>query len=140
MIDWSDMAQQVPLVDYLNLSDPPHLEAHACASCSALYFDRRNACARCGRTTFHRKSLSNRGRIRAYTVVYRAAPSVAVPYTSVVVDLDDGAVAKANLLDVTDPDDITAGLPVSFTTFVAGIDDDGVEAIGFGYRAREAAI
>lgn len=139
MSDWSGMAQQIPLVGYLNLSDPPHLEAHACTSCSAVYLDRRNACARCGRATFRRKSLSNRGRIRAYTVVYRAAPSVSVPYTSVVVDLEGGAVVKANLLDVADPDGITAGLAVSFTTFVAGIDDDGVEAMGFGYRVREVA-
>jgi uncharacterized protein len=36
---------QMPVVDYLVLGDEPHLEANACTSCGALFFDRRNACA-----------------------------------------------------------------------------------------------
>lgn len=131
------MAQQIPIVDYLVLDDAAHLEAHACADCSALYFDRRNACARCGGTDFGRKALSNDGWVRAFTIVHRAAPSVPAPYTSVVVDLEGGGVVKANLLDVTDPTEITPRLPVRLDTFVAGTDDDGVEAIGFGYRKRK---
>lgn len=133
------MAQQIPVVDYLVLTEPPHLEAHECVSCAALYFDRRNACARCGRVEFGRRTLSNDGRVRAFTVVHRAAPSVPAPYTSVVVDLDGGGAVKANLLDVTAPDEITPGLPVTLDTFVAGVDDDGVEAVGFGFRRREVA-
>jgi uncharacterized OB-fold protein len=131
------MPQQIPLVDYLVLSDPPHLEGQACVSCGALYLDRRNACAHCGGTDFSRKPLSNDGRVRAFTIVHRAAPSVPAPHTSVVVDLDGGGVVKANLLDTTDPDAITPGMPVSLATFVAGVDDDGVEAVAFGYRKRE---
>lgn len=131
------MAQQIPVVDYLVLDDPAHLEAHECASCSALYFDRRNACAKCGGTEFGQRALSNDGWVRAFTIVHRAAPSVPAPYTSVVVDLDGGGVVKANLLDVTDPDEITPRLPVTLDTFVAGTDDDGVEAVGFGYRKRK---
>ncbi|HWD05848.1 MAG TPA: OB-fold domain-containing protein [Kribbella sp.] len=131
------MAQQIPIVDYLVLGDPAHLEAHQCTSCSALYFDRRNACAKCGGTEFGRRALSNDGQVRAFTIVHRAAPSVPAPYTSVVVDLDGGGTVKANLLDTTDPDGITPGLPVTLDTFVAGTDDDGVEAIGFGYRKRK---
>lgn len=131
------MAQQIPIVDYLVLDDPAHLQAHRCTSCSALYFDRRNACAKCGGTGFDRKALSNDGKVRAFTIVHRAAPSVPAPYTSAVVDLDGGGVVKANLLDITDPDRITPGLPVTLDTFVAGTDYDGVEAIGFGYRERK---
>lgn len=131
------MAQQIPIVDYLALTDPPHLEAHECGTCSALYFDHRNACARCGGVEFGRKALSNEGTVRAFTIVHRAAPSVPTPYTSVVVELAGGGVVKANLLDVTDPAEITPRLPVSLDTFVAGVDDDGVEAIGFGYRVRK---
>lgn len=131
------MPQQIPIVDYLVLSDPPHLEANECVACSAIYFDRRNACARCGRTDFTRKPLSNTGQVRAFTVVHRAAPSVPTPYTSVIVDLDGGGVVKANLLDSTDPQQISPRLPVELDTFVAGVDDDGVEAVGFGYRKRK---
>lgn len=133
------MPQQIPIVDYLVLSDAPHLEAHACTGCDALYFDRRNACARCGGTGFDRKALSNSGRVRAYTIVHRAAPSVPAPYTSVVVDLDGGGVVKANLLDVTEPEAIEPNLSVRLDTFVVGVDDDGVEAVAFGYRRQEAA-
>lgn len=131
------MPDQIPIVDYLVLDEPAHLEARACESCAALYFDRRNACARCGRTQFSRKPLSNDGRVRAFTIIHRAAPSVPAPYTSVVVDLDGGGSVKANLIDETDLSAVTPGLPVSLETFVAGVDDDGIEAIGFGYRKRE---
>lgn len=131
------MPQQIPIVDYLVLSDPPHLEAHACTNCDALYFDRRNACARCGSTDFGRKALSNSGRLLAYTIVHRAAPSVPAPYTSVVVELDGGGVVKANLLDITDPQAIDPNMPVRLDTYVAGVDDDGVEAVAFGYRKTE---
>ena len=133
------MAERIPVVDYLVLTEPPHLEAHECTSCHATYLDRRNACARCGRTEFGHRTLSTDGRVRAFTIVHRASPSVPVPYTSVVVDLDGGGVVKANLLDVTDADEITPGMPVTLDTFVAGVDDDGVEAVGFGFRRREAA-
>lgn len=132
------MPQQIPVVDYLVLSEPPHLEAHTCTACDALYFDRRNACARCGGTDFGKKALSNSGRLRAYTIVHRAAPSVPAPYTSVVVDLDGGGAVKANLLDTTEPEAIEPNLPVELATYVAGVDDDGVEAVAFGYRRQEA--
>ncbi|KOS58234.1 Zn-ribbon domain-containing OB-fold protein [Rhodococcus rhodochrous] len=126
------MPGQIPVVDYLVLGDPPHLRAHTCIGCGALFFDRRNACAHCGAEEFTSKALANDGRLRAYTQVHRAAPSVPVPYISAIIDLDGGGVVKANLLDA-DLDDITPGLAVRLTTFAAGVDDDGTEAIAFGY-------
>jgi uncharacterized OB-fold protein len=80
------------------------------------------------------KDLSNEGTIRAYTIVHRAAPSVGAPYTSVIVNLDGGGVVKANLLGASEPSQIVPGTRVSLTTFVAGSDGDGNEAIAFGYR------
>ena len=124
------------MVDYLVL-DPgdEHLEANACEDCGALYFDRRNACARCGKTTFGRKRLANEGSLRAFTIVHRAAPGVPTPYVSAVVDLEGGGVVKANLVGVEpDPDTIKLGMPVRMTTFSAGTDDDGNEAVAFGYE------
>jgi uncharacterized protein len=130
------MTNQIPIVDYLVLGDSPHLRAHGCDACDALYFDRRNACARCSGRAFTSRELSNSGQVRAFTVVHRAAPSIPTPYTSVVVDLDGGGSVKANLLDTTDPAEITPDLRVALTTFVVGTDDDGTEAVGFGYRRR----
>lgn len=127
---------QIPVVDYLVLGDTPHLQAKVCTRCEAKYFDRRNACARCGAAEFTVKALPNTGRLRAYTQVYRAAGSVPVPFISAVVELDDGAVVKANLRGA-ELDDIVAGLPVRLTTFVAGVDDDGTEAVAFGYEVNK---
>ncbi|MDT3445637.1 MULTISPECIES: Zn-ribbon domain-containing OB-fold protein [unclassified Pseudofrankia] len=126
------MPRQIPVVEYLALGDDPHLTSHACRSCGALYFDRRNACAKCFATDFDTTHLANRGRVRAFTIVGR----IKRPFVSVVVDLEGGGVVKANLLGVDDPDAITPGMPVELATFVAGTDDEGTEAIAFGYRPR----
>jgi uncharacterized OB-fold protein len=126
------MTRTVPAVDYLVLGDDPHLVAQECGSCGALYFDRRNACAKCSKTTFTRRALSNEGVVRAYTIVQRGAKSG--PFTSVVVDLDGGGVVKANLVGVTDPDRIRPRTKVRLVTFDAGTDDEGTVAVAFGYE------
>jgi uncharacterized protein len=130
------MTGQLPYVGYLELGDEPHLVAQECQSCHALYLDRRNACARCGRQEFAARRLAADGALRAFTIVHRATPDVKVPYISAIVDLDGGGVVKANLVGVEpDPGQIRLGLRVRLTTFPVGTDSEGVEAIGFGYRA-----
>jgi len=128
--------KQIPIVDYLELADEgPHLVAKECAGCGATYLDRRNACGKCGKTEFGEKRLANQGRLRTFTIVHRAAPGVPTPYVSCVVDLDGGGVVKANLIDVeADPANVELGMAVELATFVAGTDDDGTEAVAFGYR------
>lgn len=130
------MGKRVPLVDYLELADEgAFLVAKECEACGALYFDRRNACAKCGRTMFGERRLANRGTLRTFTIVLRAAPGVPTPYVSCVVDLDGGGVVKANLVDFEpDPSRIELGMPVEITTFTVGTDDEGSEAVAFGFR------
>jgi uncharacterized OB-fold protein len=126
---------RIPVVDYLVLGDAPHLEANACSGCSALYFDRRNACAQCGRTDFERRPLASTGVVRSFTIVHRAAPGVPVPYVSSVVELDGGGVVKANLVEVDpDPAKVELGMRVALTTFVCGTDEEGTDAVAFGFR------
>ena len=129
------VAKRIPMVDYLDLDgDEPRLVAHACADCGALYFDRRNACARCGGTTFARKPLGTTGTVRTFTIVKRAAPGVPTPYISAVVDLDGGGVVKANLRNLdAEPDQVPRDLAVKLDTFTAATDDEGTEAIAFGF-------
>jgi uncharacterized protein len=128
------MANRVPFVDYLVLGDD-HLCAKECSSCGALFLDRRNACAQCGKGDFRPRRLSNTGRLRAYTIVHRAAPDVKTPYVSVIVDLTGGGTVKANLVDVDpSPTNVHPAMLVQLTTFVIGTDPDGAESIGFGYR------
>jgi uncharacterized protein len=129
------MAAQVPYVGYLSLGGDPHLVANECASCGALFFDRRNACANCGAREFGTRRLGDEGVVRAFTIVHRATPDVKVPYVSAIVDLDGGGVVKANIVDVDPvPDQVTLGMRVALTTFGVGTDSEGTEAVSFGYR------
>jgi len=128
------MAKQIPLVDYLVLGDHPHLVAHECTSCGARYFDRRNACASCGRTEFSPVEIPTEGEVRAFTIVTFAAPGVPVPYVAALVDCG-GTSVRANLINVApDPEHVTLGMKVKLATEAIGSDSAGTEAIGFGFE------
>ncbi len=128
------MAKQIPLVDYLVLGDDPHLVASECTACGARFFDRRNACASCSGTDFRSVDVSTTGEVRAFTIVTFAAPGVPVPFVASVVDCD-GTSVRSNLVNV-EPDDqhVTLGMKVKLTTFPIGTDDEGTEAVGFGFE------
>jgi uncharacterized OB-fold protein len=132
------MAKQIPLVDYLVLGDHPHLVAHQCTSCGARFFDRRNACASCGLTDFALVDIPTDGEVRAFTIVAFAAPGIPVPYVAAMVDCG-GTSVRANLINVpADPDHLSLGMSVRLATEVIGTDDEGTEAIGFGFEPKEA--
>ena len=131
------MATQIPLVDYLVLGDHPHLVAHECTSCGARYFDRRNACASCGRTEFATVTLPTEGEVRAFTIVAFAAPGIPTPFVAAMVDCG-GTSVRANLINVpADPEHVSLGMQVRLATEVVGTDDEGTEAIGFGFEPKE---
>jgi uncharacterized OB-fold protein len=128
------MAEQVPLVDYLVLGDTPHLVANECTACGARFFDRRNACACCGKTEFTKADIAANGEVRAFTIVTFAAPGVPVPYVAALIDCD-GTSVRANLVNVDpDPEHVTLGMKVRLATHSIGTDDNGTEAIGFGFE------
>jgi uncharacterized OB-fold protein len=128
------MAEQVPLVDYLVLGDEPHLEANECTSCGARFFDRRNACAGCFGTEFKKVPVATTGEVRAFTIVSMAAPGIPVPFVAAVVDCD-GTSVSANVVNTEpDPDHVQLGMKVRLATFPIGTDDNGTEAIGFGFE------
>jgi uncharacterized protein len=125
---------QVPLVDYLVLGDQPHLVANQCTSCGARFFDRRNACASCFGTSFEKVDIATEGEVRAFTIVTLAAPGVPVPFVAAVVDCD-GTSTRANLINVDpDPATVSLGMKVRLATYSLGTDDNGTEAIGFGFE------
>jgi uncharacterized OB-fold protein len=130
------MGKQIAIVDYLVLDDgQAHLEAWEAVDSGALYFDRRNADAKGGGTEFRRRRLGSTGKVRSFTIVHRAVPGVPTPYVSAIVDLDGGGVVKTNLLKIApEPEAVQLGMPVRLTTFVAGTDDDGTEAIAFAFE------
>ena len=130
------MGKQIPVVDYLALDDgAPHLIAWEAVGSGALYFDRRNADAKAGGTEFKRRKLATTGKVRSFTIVHRGVPGIPVPYVSALVDLDGGGTVKANLTNTPpDPEHVKLGMAVKMTTFPAGTDDDGTEAIAFAFE------
>lgn len=127
------MAAQIPLVEYLVLGEHPHLVAHECTSCGARYFDRRNACANCSGTEFSPVDIATDGEVRAFTIVTFAAPGVQVPFVSAIVDCD-GTSVRGNIIDTEpDPDHVSLGMKVELRTYSLGTDDNGTEAIAFGF-------
>jgi len=128
------MTAQVPIVDYLVLGDSPHLRARECTQCGARYFDRRNACAACFGTEFRDCEVAREGTVRAFTIVSMAAPGIPVPFVSAIVDCA-GTSVRANVINTPpDPEHVALGMNVRLATYSLGKDDDGVEAIGFGFE------
>ena len=128
------MAGQIPLVDYLELGDPPKLVAHECTTCGAHYFDRRNACASCFATEFKDVDVPSEGELRAYTIVAFAAPGVPVPFVAGLIDCG-GTSVRANVINCEpDPEHVKLGMKVRLATYVVGTDDEGTEAVGFGFE------
>lgn len=125
---------QVPLVDYLVLGDHPHLVANQCTACGARFFDRRNACASCSGTSFDKAAIATEGEVRAFTIVTLAAPGVPVPFVAAVVDCG-GTSVRGNIINTEpDPEHVTLGMKVRLATYSLGADDQGTEAIGFGFE------
>jgi len=124
----------IPIVSYLRLEPTPHLVANECESCGARFFDRRNACASCFKTAFRHVDISTDGIVRSFTIVAMAAPGVPVPFVAAIVDCG-GTSVRGNIIntDVT-PDKVSLGMKVRLATYSLGTDDDGVEAIGFGFE------
>ncbi len=128
------MSGTIPLVDYLALDPEPHLVASECTNCKARFFDRRNACANCGRTDFEKVAVPTNGEVRAFTIVSFAAPGIPVPFVAAVVDCE-GTSVRANLINVEpDADHVDLGMKVRLATYPMGTDDEGTEAISFGFE------
>jgi uncharacterized OB-fold protein len=131
------MGQQVPLVDYLVLGDRPHLVARQCDGCGARFFDRRNACASCAKTEFSEVEIATEGELRTFTIVAYAAPGVPVPFVAGVIDCD-GTSVRGNVINVAaDPEHVHTGMKVRLATYAMGTDEEGTEAVGFGFEPVE---
>ena len=125
---------QIPLVDYLILGDKPHLVANECTHCGARFFDRRNACAACFETEFKKVDIQTDGILRSFTIVTFAAPGVPVPFVAGIIDCG-GTSVRANVINVeASPEKVTLGMKVRLATYSLGADDNGAEAIGFGFE------
>jgi uncharacterized OB-fold protein len=128
------MSKKIPLVDYLVLGNDPHLVAHECKTCGARYFDRRNACASCESDEFRTVAVPTTGEVRAFTIVSLAAPGVKTPFVAAVIDCD-GTSVRGNIINTEpDPEHVSLGMKVRLATYPIGADDDGTEAVAFGFE------
>ena len=121
-------------MDYLVLDPTPHLVAKECTQCGARYFDRRNACASCFGDEFKQVTIGSEGELRSFTIVAYAAPGVDVPFVAGVVDCG-GTSVRGNVINVEpDPEHVKLGMPVKLATYSMGTDDNGTEAVAFGFE------
>lgn len=131
------VAARMPLVNYLALEPEPHLVAQQCAACGAPYFDRRVACAQCFGQEFRSVAVATTGEVVSFTIVAFAAPGVEVPYVAALIDCDGVRVA-GNIMDTPpDPEHVRLGMKVRLTTYSLGFDEQGTEAVGFGFAPAE---
>jgi uncharacterized OB-fold protein len=128
------MPSQIPLVNYLELTPTPRLVANECTNCGARFFDRRNACASCFSVDFQKVAIAPDGEVTAFTIVAFGPPGVPTPFVAAVVKCD-GTSVEANIINCPpDPENVTLGMKVRFTTYPIGVDSEGVEAVGFAYE------
>jgi len=130
-----EVPNHLPIVDYLVLGDDPHLVANECTDCGARYFDRRNACAKCGEAEFVSVRVADEAVLRSFSIVHRAAPGIPVPYVSAIVQTDDGTSVRANVVGLDDPMKAELGMRLRLTTYGCGTDNNGTECVAFGYAA-----
>jgi len=107
----------------------------ACENCGALSFRAPIQCGRCYTAgPFAPKDLATTGSLRAFSVVKRGA--MGNGFISAIVDFDGGGNAKANLLngDLDNFENNKLGAPVRLVTYTVDTDDEGNEAVAFGFE------
>ena len=132
------MTKVVPLVDYLVLEPEPHLLANECTTCGARLFGRRNVCPCCTGNEFMAVAIESTGHLVTFSIVHHAAPAVPVPFVAGIVDCGGTRVATNILTTDPDPDHVAVGMKVRLATYSLGLDEEGTEAIGFGFEPVDA--
>jgi uncharacterized OB-fold protein len=78
------------------------LRAQRCTSCGHLRYPPRPTCPQCGSTDVEWQKLSGRGKVFTYAISHQAihpALEGRVPFTTLVVELDEGIRMTSNLIE-----------------------------------------
>lgn len=113
------MSQGIPLPRPSELSRPHWdgcregvLRYQRCRDCGAAVFIPQPVCTGCFGDGLEWATSSGRGTVYSHTVVHRPQqPAFAVPYTVVIVELEEGWYMLSNLLEC-EPGELRIGLPV----------------------------
>lgn len=92
------------------------LRGRRCVECRRLWLEEAQACPACGSPGGESVELKGTGRLLSWTTI-RVAPAryaAEAPYVVGLVALDEGLRLTARL--AADPEGLTAGLPVAFTS------------------------
>jgi uncharacterized OB-fold protein len=134
----------LPVVEYLKIPEAgdPYLEGNKCGACGAVFLGSRDVCSKCGaRDQMQTVRLANKGKLYSYSIVHRSFPGIDVPYISAVVDLEDGAAVKGNLIGIEpDPAKIKFDMPVEvvFADALGRKDREGNSYLSFFFKPRAA--
>jgi uncharacterized OB-fold protein len=72
--------------------------------------------------------------LKSFTIVAFAAPGVPVPFVAGIIDCG-GTSVRGNVVNTEPtPEKVTLGMKLRLTTFGIGTDEEGTEAIGFGFE------
>ena len=140
MSEQAEVTGPLPVVDWLKLpeGDDPYLEGHKCEACGAVYLGERIVCSKCGvRDQISPTKLSNKGKLYAYSIVFRSFPGIEVPYISAIVDLEGGGTVKGNLIGI-DPDpekiEFDMAVDVVYKAALGRKDNDGNSYISYFFQ------
>jgi uncharacterized OB-fold protein len=99
------------------------LRIQRCAACGVLRHPPRPMCPACNSLDWDFRKASGRGTVYSYVVYHhQPATGLEVPYTVLVVELEEGVRVVGNLVQA-DPKEVSVGMPVE-VVFVADPGDD----------------
>lgn len=117
------------------------IEGFRCGACGAVIPVKTMACRACAdRVPPEAYRSPETGVLYTWSVVHRSYPGVAVPFVSVIVDMDGGLSFKGTLKHVV-PEMLKQGMRVRLVFDDAGgaVDADGNPYVGFHFVAGDAA-
>lgn len=119
----------------IGIDGQPWIEAFRCEACGAVTDSRTMACRACAsRIPPSPFRVGQSGKLWSWSVVHRSYPGIAVPFVSVIVDMDDGLTLKGTLRDVASAG-LLPGLPVRLEFDDAGgaHNNEGAPYVGFHF-------
>jgi uncharacterized OB-fold protein len=93
------------------------LRAQRCSACGRLRYPPRPTCPQCGSTELEWQRLSGRGKVYTYAISHQAvhpALNGRVPFTTLIVELDEGLRMTSNLVEGSPPVEIGTPVEVAF--------------------------
>ncbi|WP_373078108.1 Zn-ribbon domain-containing OB-fold protein [Zhongshania sp.] len=132
-----------PAKRYIRIGEDnqPWITGFRCPDCASVAIDQTMACRQCfSRNAAIEFRASETGRVHTFTEVRRSYPGVAVPFLSVVVDLDDGLCLKGTLCEAS-LDTVKAGMRVQMIFDDAGgaSDAKGNPYVGYHFLPLSGA-